>query len=129
MYRLAYKTGLRLAQIRFIRSALDDHADLAGLGPRRIVKLVSGLLLIAVSNAVCWPLIGVVTGLSAHRKMPYIAVVGAPVVYGIAFICCAIGMSMAGGKEAKIFLRRARTRMGRMAIESWHGHYRAAATA
>jgi hypothetical protein len=103
--RLAYKTGLRLASFRFIRSAIDDHADLAGFGSKMIMRLVFGLLLIAVSNAVCWPLIGVVTGMSVHLKKPLIAIIGAPAVYIIAFICCGVGMAMAGGKGARIFLR------------------------
>lgn len=103
--RLAYRLGLRLAQIKYIRSAIDDHADLNGMGPRLIVKLVAGLLLIAVSNSICWPLIGVISAMAVKTKRPMLAVIGDPMIYVVMFLCCGVGMAMAGGKGARVFLR------------------------
>ncbi len=92
-------------QVQFIRSAIDDHADLNGMGPRLIFKLVAGLLLILVSNSICWPLIGVVSAMSVKTRHPLLALVGCPVIYAVTFVCCGVGMAMAGGKGARVFLR------------------------
>ncbi len=103
--RLAYRLGLRLAQIKYIRSAIDDHADLNCKGARLIFKLTLGLLLIAGSNSICWPLIGVMSAMAVKTKHPTLALVGCPVIYAVTFICCGVGMAMAGGKGGRMFLR------------------------
>jgi hypothetical protein len=105
VFRLAYTLGLRLAQVGYIRRAIDDHADLGDMGARLIFRLILGLLIIGGSNIACWPTIGIVTAMSVRAHHPWIAVVGCPLVYGIAFTLCAIGMALAGGKGGRQFLR------------------------
>jgi hypothetical protein len=94
-----------LLQIRFIRSAVDDHADLRGMDGWTIFRCVFGIAMLSISNLICWPLIGVLSGMSIHEKKPLIAAVGGPAVYAITFICSVIGMALAGGKFARVFLR------------------------
>jgi hypothetical protein len=103
--RLGYKLGLRLRQIRFIRGAIDDHADLHGMDRWTIFRCFFGLAMLGISNLICWPLIGVLSTMSLHEKKPMIAAVGGPTVYAVTFICSIIGMAMAGGKFARVFLR------------------------
>jgi hypothetical protein len=98
--RLAYKTGLRLARIGFVRKALDDHADLSAFNHRLPIRLIAGLLLISISNLVCWPAISVLA-----VKQPRIAAVGGPILYGITFVCCTVGMYFCSGKDMRLFLR------------------------
>jgi len=103
--QFGYKLGLRLLQIPFVRSAVDDRADLQGMDNRTIFRCVLGIAMLSLSNLICWPLIAVLGGMSIHQNKPLIAAVGGPVVYAVTFICSIIGMAMAGGKFVRAFLR------------------------
>ena len=70
-----------------------------------IARLIAGVLLIGVSNSICWPLIGVMSAVAVKTRHPTLALVGCPVIYAITFLCCGAGMALAGGKSARIFLR------------------------
>jgi len=103
--RLAYKTGLRLARIGYVRRAIDDHADLSAFNHRLPCRLIVGMILIAGSNLICWPTISILAGLSLKDHKPLIAALGGPVIYAITFLCCTLGTVFCTGKQARIFLR------------------------
>jgi hypothetical protein len=103
--RLAYKTGLRLARIGYVRRTLDDHADLSAFNHRLPFRLILGLLLLSLSNLFCWPIISLLAGLSLRDRQPLVAAVGGPIVYGITFLCSVVGMYFCSGKDARVFFR------------------------
>ena len=105
MRRFAYKTGLRLAQIEFVRKAIDEHADLSAFNHRLPMRFIAGLVLMSLSNLVCWPVISLLAGISLRDKQPWIAAIGGPVVYGVTFVCCTLGMYFCSGTDAKLLLR------------------------
>lgn len=105
MGALRYKMGLRLARIPFVRSAMDDRADLSAFDHKLTFKLVLGLFLITISNTLCWPAITALAGLSVYYRKPWIALIGGPLVYGITFVGSAVGMALSGAKYARAFSR------------------------
>jgi len=105
LHRLAYKLGLRLSRIPFVRSAIDERADLSGFDHKLNFKLVFGLFLIAFSFAICWPAISVLGTIAIYFRQPKIAVIGSPLLYGFSHLCYIAGMALAGAKYARIFFR------------------------
>ena len=105
LHRLTYKLGLRLAQIPFVRNAIDDRADLSGFDHKPTVKLVLGLFLIVFSFIICWPAISALGTVALYFHRPKIAVIGAPLLYGFSHVCYITGMALAGAKYARLFFR------------------------
>jgi hypothetical protein len=103
--RLAYKTGLRLMRIEYIRRAVQEHADLTAFNHRLPARLIAGLLLISVSNLICWPGISVLSGLAIRDRAPLLLALGGPIIYGITFLCSVAGMVWCSGKDARVFFR------------------------
>ena len=105
MRKLAYKLGLRLSRLKFVRSAIEDHADLHSSGKLMTARFVTGLILMPLSFIICWPVISVLGGLAMHFKKPLILVIGGPTLYIISAVGFAMGVSMAGKKAATVFFR------------------------
>jgi hypothetical protein len=105
LHRLAYKFGLRLARIRFVRGAIDERADLSGFDHKPTVKLVAGLFLIVFSFIIGWPAISGLGALAIYYHRPRIAVIGSPILYGFSHVCYIAGMALAGAKYARLFFR------------------------
>ncbi len=105
MNELAYKIGLRLARIGFVRSAIDDRADLTPFKGRPTFRILLGVFLIAFSFIACWPAISVLTGISIRLRMPLLAVIGGPVLYGMSHLYFLAGMALSGAEYSRIFFR------------------------
>jgi len=102
---LAYKIGLRLARVGFVRSAIDDRADLTPFKGRPTFRILFGVFLIGFSFLMCWPAISALGGISIHFRMPFLALVGGPVLYGSSHLCFLAGMALSGAEYSRIFLR------------------------
>jgi hypothetical protein len=101
----AYKIGLRLSRIGFVRSAIDDRADLTPFKGRPTFRILFGVFLIGFSFLMCWPAISVLTGISVHLRMPLLAIIGGPVLYGMSHLYFLAGMALSGAEYSRIFLR------------------------
>jgi hypothetical protein len=100
-----YKLGLRLAQIGFIRSAIDARADLRAFKKRPTLRILAGVFAIGFSFVMCWPAIGVLSGISLYLRAPLLIVIGGPVLYCLSHVCYLTGMALSGAEYSWIFLR------------------------
>jgi hypothetical protein len=102
---LAYKIGLRLSQIGFVRSAIEDRADLTPFKKRPTFRILAGVSAIGFSYVMCWPAISVLGGISIHLKKPLMIAIGGPTLYCLSHVCFLTGMALSGAEYSRIFLR------------------------
>jgi len=100
-----YKLGLRLAQVGFIRSAIDARADLSPFKKRPTLRILAGVFAIGFSFVMCWPAIGVLGGIAVRLDMPLLLVIGGPILYFSSHLCYLAGMALSGAEYSWIFLR------------------------
>jgi hypothetical protein len=100
-----YKLGLRLSQVSFVRSAIDEQADLSAFNGRPTFRILLGVFMIAFSFVMGWPAISTLGGISLYFRQPLIAVIGGPLLYGLSHLCFLGGMALSGAKYARIFMR------------------------
>jgi hypothetical protein len=105
LQRLVYKLGTQLARIPFIRSAIEERADLSAFDHKPTVRIVVGVSMVGFSFVMCWPAISALTTISVFVRRPWIAVIGGPVLYGLSHLCFLGGMALAGAKYARLFFR------------------------
>jgi hypothetical protein len=103
--RLAYKLGLLLARIKFVRSAIDDQADLSAFDHKPTVKIVVGVSMVAFSFVMGWPAISALGTFALFIRRPMLAVIGGPILYGLSHLCFLGGMALAGAKYSRLFFR------------------------
>lgn len=112
----------RISETEFVRSAIEDQADLSAFKDRPSMRIYMGLGFMALSYVIGWPAVGGLGFLAIHLDNPLIVVVGGPVVYGLSHLVFMLGMFMAGTRYAKVFMRWAT----RKAMEKLMGNQRIA---
>ena len=105
MGEFLYKLGLRLAQIGFIRSAIDARADLSPFKKRPTLRILAGVFAIGFSFVMCWPAIGLLGGIAFHLKKPLLLAIGGPILYFSSHACYLTGMALSGAEYSWIFIR------------------------
>jgi hypothetical protein len=110
---LAYKLGTRLSRVRFIRNAIEEQTDLREFRKPPTLRIFVGIGLICLSFAMCWPVIGFLTGVSVYYHRPYIAAIGAPIIYVSSHLVYIAGMTLSGEKYVRIFFKW----LSRLAVE------------
>jgi hypothetical protein len=100
-----YKIGLRLAQLGFVRKAIDDRANLEPFKKRPTFRILLGVFLIGFSFLICWPAISALGGIAIYLKSPWIIAIGGPVLYVLSHLCHIAGMGLSGAEYSLIFLR------------------------
>jgi hypothetical protein len=95
----------KIAATGFVRSAIDDRADLSAFKEKPNAKIFAGLLAIMVSYIIGWPAIAALGFLSIKLHEPWIVVVGGPVTYGLSHLVFLLGMYLCGALYSLIFLR------------------------
>jgi hypothetical protein len=100
-----YKLGLRLAQLRYVRNAIDQRADLSEFRKPPTFRIFAGMFLIAFSFVMCWPAIGALSAFAIYHHMYWIAAVGGPTLYILSHLCYIAGMVLSGEKYMRIFFR------------------------
>ncbi len=95
----------RVAETNYVRSALEDKADLSAFKQKPTVRIITGVLAIGFSYVICWPAIGGLGALAIYLNKPLLIVIGGPVLYGLSHLVFLAGMYLAGEKYTKIFLR------------------------
>ncbi len=95
----------RIAKKDYVRSALNDKADLSAFKEKPSARIIIGVLAILFSYIISWPAIGALDAISVYLDMPLIVVIGGPLLYGFSHLVFMFGMYLAGTKYSKIFLR------------------------
>ncbi|MCX5883104.1 MAG: hypothetical protein NTU74_15285 [Deltaproteobacteria bacterium] len=95
----------RIANTDYVRSALNDKADLSAFKEKPSIRIIMGVSAILFSYIISWPAIGALGALSVYLNKPLLVVIGGPLLYGFSHLVFIFGMYLAGAKYSKIFLR------------------------
>lgn len=100
-----HKLVAKLASFRFVRSALEEEADLSAFRQKPSARVIAGVTAIALSYLIGWPLIALLTSAAVYYEQPYIILIGGPAAYGLSHLTFILGMYLAGARYSWIFLR------------------------
>ena len=95
----------RIANTDYVRSALDDKADLSAFKEKPSLRIIMGVSAIIFSYIISWPAIAALGAISVYLDKPLLVVIGGPLLYGFSHLVFIFGMYLAGAKYSKIFLR------------------------
>jgi hypothetical protein len=95
----------RIAETKYVRSAIQDKADLSAFREKPTVRIISGVLAIMISYVICWPAISALGAISIYLNKPLLIVIGGPFLYGLSHLVFLLGMYLAGEKYTRIFFR------------------------
>ncbi len=110
----------RIAETKYIRSAIEEKADLSAFREKPSGRIIIGVSAIFLSYIICWPAISAVGALAIYLEKPLLVVIGAPLLYGLSHLVFIFGMYLAGAKYTRIFLRWA----ARVTVEKLLHHSR-----
>ena len=105
----------RISESDYVRSAIEDKADLSAFKEKPSIRVILGVSAIAFSYIIGWPAVGALGILSIYLEKPLIVAIGGPLIYGLSHLVFLLGMYLAGFNYSKIFLRWAT----RVAVEKW----------
>ena len=95
----------RISETRYVRSAIEERADLAAFQQKPTKRIIIGLIVIAISYTIGWPAVGALGILSVYLKEPLVLIIGGPLTYGLSHLVFILGMYLAGAEHTKVFLR------------------------
>ena len=95
----------KFAETRYVRSAIEDRADLSAFKKKPSVRVILGISAIAFSYVIGWPAVGALATLSIYLEKPLIVAIGGPITYGLSHLVFMLGMYLAGADYTRIFLR------------------------
>lgn len=95
----------KIAETRYVRSAIEDKADLSALKKKPSMRVVFGISVIAFSYIIGWPAVGALGLLSIYLEKPLIVAIGGPITYGLSHLVFLLGMYLAGADYTRTFLR------------------------
>ena len=85
------KIAQYLAGKKFIQKILENPADLSEFEERMTPRLITGLILMALSFIIGWPAVAALSFLAVWFKEPLIAVIGCPTTYALSYVVFIIG--------------------------------------
>jgi hypothetical protein len=95
----------KLAATRFVRSAIEERADLSAFREKPTMVVLLGVFAIALSFVLGWPAVTLLGIAAVRLQNPWIAAVGGPLVYGLSHLVFLLGMYLSGAEYTKIFFR------------------------
>jgi len=95
----------RIAATNYVRSAINDKADLSAFKEKPSARVICGVSAIGFSYIIGWPAIGLLGIISIYLEKPLIVAVGGPLTYGLSHLVFLLGMYLAGADYSLIFLR------------------------
>ena len=107
----------RISETAYVRSAIEDKADLSAFKEKPSIRVILGLSAICFSYIIGWPAISVLGAVAIYINRPWLIAIGGPLLYVFSHLVFFIGMYLAGYNYTKIFLRWAT----RVAVEKWMG--------
>ncbi|MBW6520355.1 MAG: hypothetical protein K0A99_04975 [Desulfoarculaceae bacterium] len=96
---------VRIAAIDFVRTAIEEKADLREFKEKPSLQVVAGVFLISISFVLAWPAITALGIVAIKLKEPLIVVIGGPLAYGLSHLVFLAGMYFSGAKYTVIFFR------------------------
>ena len=102
MYR---KALMKIANTAFVRSAIDEQADLSAFKGKPSLAVITGVMLIIISSLLGWPAVAALGVTAVQLEEPLIVVIGGPLVYGFSHLVFLLGMYFSGAKYSVIFSR------------------------
>ena len=99
------KSIQKIAATAFVRSAMEDQADLSAFKEKPGPRIIAGLLAIMVSYIIGWPAVAALGFLALKLHEPWIVIVGGPLTYGLSRLGFLLGMYLCGAVYSLIFLR------------------------
>lgn len=105
MNRIKMKILNRIAETEYVRSAIEEEADLSAFKERPTFRIYVGLGVMAFSYIIGWPAVGALGALAIYLKEPLVAVIGGPVIYGLSHLTFLLGAYLAGARYTKVFFR------------------------
>jgi hypothetical protein len=95
----------KIAATAFVRSAMEEQADLSAFKETPGPRIIGGLFAILVSFLIGWPAVAALGILSIKLHEPLLVVVGGPLTYGLSHLVFLLGMYLCGAVYSLIFLR------------------------
>ncbi len=95
----------KIAEIEFVRIAIEEQADLSAFKEKPSLQVIAGVLFIILGSLLGWPAVAFTGILAIKFNEPLVAVIGGPLVYGLSIPIFALGMYFSGAKYTVIFLR------------------------
>lgn len=95
----------KIADIDFVRIAIEEEADLSAFKEKPSLQVLTGVLLICMGSFLGWPAVAVLGVLAIKLNEPLVAVIGGPLAYGISYPVFMLGMYFSGAKYTMIFFR------------------------
>jgi hypothetical protein len=95
----------RLSQTAYVRSAIEEQANLDCFKEKPTPRMMWGLVLICTSYTIGWPVVGLLGILAVYWGRPWLLAVGGPLVYGLSHLVFIFGAWLAGVDHAKAFFR------------------------
>jgi len=105
MKRFFEKTIRRLADTSFVRTAIEEQANLDAFKKKPTPSIIIGVLAIIISSILGWPAVVALGILSVKLNTAWIAVIGGPLVYGFSHLLFLFGMYLSGMVYSMIFCR------------------------
>ena len=105
MRRLTEKIILHLAATNFVRSAIEERANLDAFKEKPTPTVLAGVFAIAISFVLGWPSVTALGILSIKMRTPWIVAIGGPLVYGFSHLVFLFGMYLSGTVYSLIFCR------------------------
>ena len=96
---------LKIADIDFVRSSIEERADLSAFKEKPSLQVITGVFLICLSSLLGWPAVAVSGVLAIKLEEPLIALIGGPLVYGLSHLIFLLGMYFSGARYTVIFFR------------------------
>lgn len=110
----------KIAATGFVRSAMEEKADLSAFKGKPSPRVLAGLLAIVVSYIIGWPAIAALGILAVKLHDPWVMAVGAPLTYGLSHLVFLLGMYLCGAVYSLIFFRWL-TRVSMEKLLAWAG--------
>lgn len=96
---------LYFAATPFVRTAIEERADLAAFREKPTPTILVGVSAIALSFLLGWPAVAALGVLAVKLHEPWVVVVGGPLTYGFSHLVFLFGMYLSGAVYSLIFCR------------------------
>lgn len=99
------KIVIKIANTAFVRTAIEEQADLSAFKEKPSLAVITGIVLIITSSLLGWPAVALAGIVAIKMNEPLIAIIGGPLVYGFSHLVFLLGMYFSGAKYSLIFSR------------------------
>ncbi|MFT5699137.1 MAG: hypothetical protein ACI8ZB_001994 [Desulforhopalus sp.] len=105
MTRIIRQSILKVSELGYVRSAIQEQADLSAFKEKPTVAVLAGVFAIGLSFIMGWPAIAGLGVLAIKLQNPWIVAVGGPLSYGLSHLVFLLGMYLSGAKYSLLFFR------------------------